>query len=195
MLVARTLCGVPKPNHLRSYARADLAINAGGMRKTMYNHAPENYACPFCLLVQGVQHPDVWSVQNDVIYHAKKVTAFVGSHQWPSNHGNVLIVPNEHFENIYDLPSHYALDIHRVTKQVALAMKAIYSCEGVSTRQHNEPAGNQDVWHYHVHVTPRYNGDQFYSSRRELMPAGERAKHAARLREYLADQSEEIWTA
>jgi histidine triad (HIT) family protein len=109
----------------------------------------------------------------------------VSSHQWPNNHGNVLVIPNEHFENIYDLPAGYAADLHRVTRQVALAMKATYSCDGVSTRQHNEPAGNQDVWHYHLHVTPRYEGDQFYSTRPEPMAVSDRAPHVKRLREYL----------
>jgi histidine triad (HIT) family protein len=67
-------------------------------------------------------------------------------------------------------------------------MKAIYSCHGVSTRQHNEPAGNQGVWHYHLHVTPRYNGDGFYNtltSLRQQMAIGERAEHAKRLKEHL----------
>ena len=47
---------------------------------------------------------------------------------------------------------------------MALTMKVVYSCDGISTRQHNEPAGNQDVWHYHLHVTPRYKDDVFYST-------------------------------
>ena len=157
----------------------------------MYNHAPEGYLCPFCLLVQGVESPDVWSVQGDIIYRDGRVTAFISSHQWPNNHGNVIIVPNQHFENIYDLPTQYAGDIHRVAKPIALAMKVIYACDGVSTRQHNEPAGNQDVWHYHLHVTPRYKDDRFYLSRREPMAAQERAKHAARFREYLSESSGE----
>ena len=152
----------------------------------MYSHAPQNYLCPFCLLIQGVEHPDVLSVQSDVVYRNKRVTAFIGSHQWPNNHGNVIVVPNKHFENIYDLPLRYASDIHRVAKIIALALKAVYACDGVSTRQHNEPAGNQDVWHYHLHVTPRYQGDQFYTTHREYMPPEQRLKHAKKLREYLA---------
>ncbi len=151
----------------------------------MHNHAPENYVCPFCALIRGVNHKDVYSVQSDIVYHDNMITAFVGSHQWPNNHGNVLVVPNEHFENLYDLPERYAPDIHRIVQKIALALKAVYKCDGVSTRQHNEPAGSQDVWHYHVHVTPRYQDDQFYTTRREFMPVGERAQHAEKIREYL----------
>jgi histidine triad (HIT) family protein len=152
----------------------------------MYNHAPDDYVCPFCLLVQGIEDEHVLSVRADIVYQDDTVTAFISSHQWPNNPGNTIIVPNEHAENIYDLPVRFAPRIHELARALALAMKVVYSCDGVSTRQHNEPAGNQDVWHYHLHVTPRYTNDRFYASRRALMPAGERAKHAQKLRAQLA---------
>lgn len=152
----------------------------------MYNHEPQNYICPFCSLINGFKHEKVLSVHSDIIYHDEQVTGFVGSHQWPKNHVNVLIIPNEHYENIYDLPAHFSPDIFRLTKMLAIVMKEIYNCDGISTRQHNEPAGNQDVWHYHVHVTPRFKDDNFYSSERELMPVSERAVHAIKLRETLS---------
>ena len=153
----------------------------------MYSHAPENYLCPFCLLIQGVENEHVYSVHSDIIYQDDLVTAFIGSHQWPRNHGNTIIVPNEHFENIFDLPNRYPLVIHGVAKTIALAMKRVYSCDGISTRQHNEPAGHQDVWHYHLHITPRYADDQLYTtySEKEFMPVSERARHAEKLRDGL----------
>jgi histidine triad (HIT) family protein len=153
----------------------------------MFNHAPENYNCPFCLLVQGIENEHVSSVQTDIIYHNQSVTAFIGSHQWPNNPGNVIIVPNEHYENIYDLPVHFVPKIHALAKAMAIAMKMAFACDGVSTRQHNEPAGNQDVWHYHLHVTPRYKDDNFYTTHRQFMPADERAKYAQRLKAYMGD--------
>jgi histidine triad (HIT) family protein len=156
----------------------------------MYNHAPDPYLCPFCLLVQGIENERVLSVQSDIVYQDGRVTALVSAHQWPNNHGNVLIVPNEHFENIYDLPVDSAADIHRVARMVAIAMKVAYGCDGVSTRQHNEPSGNQDVWHYHLHVTPRFRGDEFYTTRRELMAVDERAMHADKIRHGLAGRLE-----
>jgi histidine triad (HIT) family protein len=67
-----------------------------------------------------------------------------------------------------------------------LALKKAYACDGVSTRQHNEPAGGQDVWHYHLHVFPRFAGDDLYrSGYRETTP-DERRPYADRLREALA---------
>lgn len=151
----------------------------------MYHHAPEGYNCPFCLLLKGIKNDHVLSVHSDIITYTDQVTALISSHQWPNNPGNTLILPNEHFENIYELPLDYAAPIHELAQRIALAMKAVFMCDGVSTRQHNEPAGNQDVWHYHLHVTPRYHNDHFYGAELVFMPVEERAQYAKKLRDYL----------
>ncbi len=150
----------------------------------MHNHASHDYPCPFCLLVQGIKNAHVESVYTDIVCQSEVVTAVVSSHQWPRNSGNVLIIPNQHYENIYDLPAELAADIQEAAQIVAIAMKQVYGCDGVSTRQHNEPAGSQDVWHYHLHVTPRYHGDRFYetvTTEKQLMLPEERAWHARQL--------------
>ena len=149
----------------------------------MYHHAPDNYICPFCLLVEGIENEHLYSVQSDLVYQDAVVTAFVSSHQFPNNAGSVLVIPNRHFENLYELPVVLAADLHRVVRAVALAQKAAFGCDGVSTRQHNEPAGNQDVWHYHIHVTPRYHEDKLYASQRCPMRADERKRFADNIRE------------
>lgn len=151
----------------------------------MYNHAPEDYACPFCLVAQGLDSDSVLTKQQDVIYRNNFVTAFIPSHFWENNKGHVIIIPNEHFENIYDLPDELGAHIQRAARRVALALKECYQCEGVSTRQHNEPGGNQDVWHYHLHVFPRYNGDNLYLTQRRPTSPEERLPYAEKLRYYL----------
>lgn len=128
----------------------------------MFNHEPRDYVCPFCLLVQGEEGK--YNSQQDIICRDKLVTAFVSPRWWSSNPGNVVIIPNEHFENIYDLPAQYAHQIQDTAREVAIAFKEVYECDGVSTRQHNEPAGGQDVWHYHLHVFPRFEDDNLYLS-------------------------------
>lgn len=155
---------------------------------TVYNHAPEDYVCPFCSIIHQQRNERVYSAESDVIYRDESVIAMISAHQWANNPGNVIVMPNEHFENIYDLPLNVATQIHRVARLAALAMKAVYACDGISTRQHNEPAGSQDVWHYHMHVTPRYSNDGFYrvAGTRQLMPLEERAEHAQRLRSWIA---------
>ena len=61
----------------------------------MYNHAPEPYRCPFCLLIQGTENPHTLARHTDIVHHNAMVTAFVGVQQWPNNHGKVLVVPND----------------------------------------------------------------------------------------------------
>lgn len=77
----------------------------------------------------------------------------------------MLVVPNAHHENLYDLPSRYGHAVHDLAREAALALKQSYGCDGITVRQHNEPAGSQSVWHHHVHVFPRYAGDDFYATR------------------------------
>lgn len=149
----------------------------------MYSHAPNDYDCPFCRLASG--HETSGSTQADVIWHDPEVTAFVPTGWWPNNEGHVLIVPNEHYESIYTLPPELGTPIARIAQRVALAFKELYGCDGVSTRQHNEPHGNQDVWHYHLHVFPRYEGDDLYLSRRRIATAEERRPYAEKLRQWL----------
>ncbi len=96
-------------------------------------------------------------------------------------------MPNGHYENIFDLSLEYATAIHAAAQRIAVAFKQAYHCHGVSTRQHNEPAGNQDVWHYHLHIFPRYPNDQLHAlinHRRRTTPE-ERLPYAERLRRVL----------
>jgi histidine triad (HIT) family protein len=151
----------------------------------MYNHEPRDTLCPFCALAAGRGDERVLSLESDIVYAGCHVTAFVGSHQWPQNPGNVIVIPNDHLENLYDIPLPHAARVQELVQAVARAMKAAWNCAGVSTRHaaRNEPAGNQDVWLYHVHVTPRYAPPL---AGRYLRPAAERARYAAELRVHLA---------
>jgi len=148
------------------------------------SHAPANYICPFCLVAQGVENEHVWTKQDDVVYRDAFVTAFIAASCWPNNKGHVLIIPNGHYENIYELPDALSAKIHALEREIALAFKEVYRCGGVSSRQHNEPCGNQDVWHNHLHVFPRYPNDNLYKTSREPFPPGERKLYADRLRAY-----------
>jgi histidine triad (HIT) family protein len=129
----------------------------------MYNHAPAGYDCPFCRLARGEDTP--LSSQADLVYRDRQVIALVSIDWWPNNPGHVLVVPVEHFENVYDLPSSLGTPLQSAIQNVALAMKGAYGCTGVTIRQNNEPDGSQDVWHHHTHVIPRYKGDDLQRSR------------------------------
>ena len=127
----------------------------------MHSHQPGGYVCPLCQIVRG-ESTTKGPSEEAVITRTRHLTVFIAGKWWRSNPGHVIIVPNEHIENIYDLPYEIIHTVGYMLKDVAIALKKVYSCDGVSTLQHNEPAGNQEVWHYHHHVVPRTNGDNFY---------------------------------
>ena len=150
----------------------------------MYNHAPSEYICPYCLFVQGKENDQIPLEQTDIVFRTADLTAFIATRNWINNKGHVLIIPNEHFENIFDLPSALSEQLHTLTKNIALAMKAEYQCDGITIRQHNEPAGDQHIWHYHLHVIPRYKDDDFHNSQRAPFEASERVEYAQKLKKW-----------
>jgi histidine triad (HIT) family protein len=150
----------------------------------MFSHAPTDYKCWLCLIAQGSREPS--TQPEDVIWRTEYITAFIGSHWWPNNPGHVIIIPSTHYEALYDIPPEVGAAIFEASRQVAIALKRVYGCDGTSTRQHNEPAGYQEIYHYHLHVFPRYHNDYLYDltfQRRESDPA-ERISYAQKLRTY-----------
>lgn len=144
-------------------------------------HEPLGYRCPFCALQRGVL--DERNQPTDVVGVTDLAYARTAPKWWPANPGAVLVIPRGHHENLYDLPDDVGHEIWDLTRRVAVGMKRAYGCDGVSTRQHNEPAGDQDVWHLHAHVFPRYDGDQLYLRHLDAayVPASDRAGWAERL--------------
>jgi len=127
----------------------------------MYNHAPKDYKCPICLGILGIESEDTLLKQADLVYKDSLIRVFVNSFWIPTCEGHVIVVPNEHYENIYELPDEVGHRISDVVKTMAIAMRKAYGCDGITTRQNNEPAGNQHAFHYHHHIFPRYDGDSF----------------------------------
>lgn len=152
----------------------------------MNSHAPPGYPCPFCAIVRGEERDDVATKQEDVVLRTSEVTAFISSHQWPNNLGHVLVIPNAHIENIYTLPDHLAISLQSTVRSIAIALKTAFNCPGTSTRQHNEPAGGQDVWHYHMHVFPRYPSDDLYGTKRQSTIPEQRKEQAVAIRRAIA---------
>ncbi len=130
-------------------------------KSTLIKHAPENYKCPICLGVRGIENEDTLLKQADLIYKDDLVSVFLNSFWIDTVKGHVIVVPNEHYENIYELPDEVGHRISEVVKKMSIVMKNAYGCDGITTRQNNEPAGNQHAFHYHHHIFPRYEGDSY----------------------------------
>ncbi len=151
----------------------------------MHRHEPEDYDCPFCRVVAGGESKVI--SREDVVLRAEGATAFVAPKWWERNPGHVLVAANRHVENVYAIEDDELAGVYRAAKRVAEAIRETYGCHGTSMRQHNEPAGNQDVWHFHVHVFPRYEDDDLYRNmlRVRWTTKKERAPYAERLRVFL----------
>ncbi|AXR72957.1 HIT family protein [Auritidibacter sp. NML130574] len=150
------------------------------------SHAPEGYVCPFCGLVSGdVADPNNRCEASDVVYQDDDLIVFVAVDGFGPHKGHVMISPAEHYESLYVLPDRVLTRIALMAREVALAMKRAWNPEGISTRQHNEPAGNQHVWHYHLHIFPRYSDDSLYRQLRQPVEVADRQRIAEGLRPHL----------
>ncbi len=156
----------------------------------MYNHAPKDYKNPFDVVVGGGDFDGILTNKEDIFFRDDTITAFIAALRSPNNAGNALVISNKLYENLYDIPDEVLARIHIFSKKLAIAMKEIYKCDGVSVLQHNEPEGGQHVWHYHLHVIPRYKNDQLYPLYGESFTADsqERAEYADKLRNYFKEK-------
>ena len=152
----------------------------------MFNNAPSDYKCPICLTIKGIEDENTWIKQEDIFYRDDFVTGFISSKAIKGNEGHPLIVPNEHYENIYDLPEEVGHRIFDIGKKISIALKKLRNCDGVTLVQNNEPAGGQHVFHYHLHIIPRFKDDSFYKefwNAKKSSPE-DRVQYAKDLRDY-----------
>ncbi|GAC1399977.1 MAG: hypothetical protein NVS4B12_24050 [Ktedonobacteraceae bacterium] len=71
----------------------------------------------------------------------------------------VLVIPRVHIETLYDLSSEQAARVFQTTVQIARAIRDVSGCEGLNLIQSNGSVGQQDVFHFHMHLIPRFHGD------------------------------------
>ncbi len=150
----------------------------------MYNHAPQNYQCPICLGLQGIENNNTLIKQSDFIYKGKNVSALINSFYVKNNKGHIIVIPSDHFENIFDMPANILDEIMQTTKRISIALKKVYQCTGITILQNNEPDSGQHAFHYHLHIFPRYKDDNLYTNMldKKLLDPKERFKYAEKLR-------------
>ena len=135
--------------------------------------------CIFCELQAG-RGPA------SVVYEDDAVFAFMDIQ--PVNPGHVLVIPRRHAANLAELNSVDAAKLLPAAQKVAAALRASgLRCEGVNLFLADGEAAGQEVFHVHVHIFPRWEGDgfglRFGPHYRVLPPRGELDEIAKRLRE------------
>jgi histidine triad (HIT) family protein len=77
----------------------------------------------------------------------------------PGTIGHALVIPKAHAQDIHDVPPEVIGDMARTAQRVASAAKEHLGCAGVNLVQSSGAAAFQSVFHIHIHVIPRYEGD------------------------------------
>ncbi|MEK7569308.1 MAG: HIT domain-containing protein [Patescibacteria group bacterium] len=107
--------------------------------------------CIFCKIIRG-------EIPSTKIYEDGDAFAFLDIA--PVNVGHTLVVPKQHFKNVYETPDEVLQKVMTAAKKIAEALKALPS-DGVNVTINNDSAAGQVVFHFHVHVIPRIAGDGF----------------------------------
>ena len=104
--------------------------------------------CIFCKLANGELETNTLYEDDDfrVIFDLS-----------PATEGHVLILPKEHYANVFELPTELASKVYVLAKKIATVLKEITGCSGVNILQNNGEAAGQTVFHFHMHIIPRYH--------------------------------------
>lgn len=76
----------------------------------------------------------------------------------PATKGHCLILPKNHYANLFEMPDEVAAKVLPIAKKVATHLKETLQCDGINLVQNNGEAAGQTVHHFHMHVIPRYEG-------------------------------------
>jgi histidine triad (HIT) family protein len=106
--------------------------------------------CVFCRIVTTELPARVVRVDD-------ATTAFLDMRQ--PRAGHVLVVPNRHVENVFELTDADGAAVMTATREVARAVRSAFEPEGLSLWQSNGAAAFQEVPHFHMHVMPRWEED------------------------------------
>ena len=120
--------------------------------------------CTFCRLLKGLLPS--WRVYED-----ETTVAFLDKGQ--VTRGHTLVVPRRHAEDIWALSEEEAQAVMRSVHRVARLLREKLGLLGLNVTQANGRAAWQEVFHYHVHLIPRYGDDGFIPPWRSTSPSAE----------------------
>jgi histidine triad (HIT) family protein len=134
--------------------------------------------CIFCAIIGG-QAPA------EVLFEDEETLVFMDIN--PANPGHTLVIPKRHVQDIYGMDEDMAAAVMRAAVRVAKAIKRALQPDGINLVQSNERAGGQEIFHFHVHIIPRWYGDGLRLARPpELRRTMSTKEAAARIRSEMA---------
>ncbi len=112
-----------------------------------------------------------------VAYQDKTVSVFAARDQRPTNLGHMLVVTCDHYRNLYDLPPTLYGAVLATLCRTAEAVQQAFAATGTTIAQNNESPG-QDVFHFHLHVMPRFPNDSDLAARSQVVDLATRVAQA-----------------
>lgn len=107
--------------------------------------------CIFCKIAKG-------EIPSSTLYEDEKVRVILDIS--PAAKGHALILPKEHYANIYEISDEMAAHVIKTARKMAKKMREELDAEGLNVVQNNGELAGQTVFHYHMHLIPRYQGDK-----------------------------------
>ena len=106
--------------------------------------------CIFCKIANG-------EIPSATIYEDDDFRVFLDLN--PAARGHALIVPKEHFANLFEMDEESCKKAIVLAKKIGSRMKEKLGCDGLNLGQNNGEAAGQTVVHFHMHLIPRYKED------------------------------------
>ena len=106
--------------------------------------------CIFCKIING-EIPSLKIYENEYVYSFLDIN--------PCSIGHTLIIPKKHFENIFDMDEQYASEIFKAATHISNLLKEKLNADGVNLINNSGEVAHQAVFHFHLHVIPRYKND------------------------------------
>ena len=106
--------------------------------------------CIFCKIANG-------EIPSTTLYEDNDFRVILDVN--PASKGHTLILPKKHAENLYDLPDETASKALVLAKNMASKIEKALECDGLNLVQNNGETAGQTVFHFHMHIIPRYKND------------------------------------
>lgn len=108
--------------------------------------------CIFCKIVKK-------EIPAQIVYEDDDSLAFLDAA--PVHPGHTLVIPKKHSKDIFDISEEDFSNIMKTVQKITPAVKEAVKADGINIGNSNGKAANQAVFHLHVHIMPRYEGDGF----------------------------------
>ena len=123
--------------------------------------------CIFCKLANGI-------IPTNTVYEDEDFRVFLDAS--PATKGHCLIVPKNHFDNLGDLDDGTGAKVLPLAKKMMKTLKEKLNCDGLNLVQNNGTVAGQTVFHFHLHVIPRYEDDGQNINWKPLSPSEDEIK-------------------